>query len=145
MTGKSIETFSFLVHPTPDELREIIDLYRDAGWWKAEEDYLLAERIVAGSHCFLVVRREGRIVGMGRAFSDRASDAYIQDVTVKKELRRHGLGSRIIHELVNRLEADGLGWIGLIAESGSQPFYENLGFAAMKGAIPMLRTSESKS
>ena len=80
---------------------------------------------------------------MGRAFSDRASDAYIQDVTVKKELRRLGIGRRIIRELVARLEADGLKWIGLIAESGSQKFYENLGFAPMPGATPMLKINES--
>jgi aralkylamine N-acetyltransferase len=145
MSAESTEKFSFLVDPTPEELRQIVDLYRSAGWWKVEEDYLLAAGIVAGSHCFLVVRRENRIVGMGRAFSDRASDAYIQDVTVEKELRRQGLGSRIIQELVIRLEADGLKWIGLIAESGSQKFYENLGFAAMTGATPMLRISESRS
>jgi hypothetical protein len=40
--------------------------------------------------------------------------------------------------LVARLQQDGLGWIGLIAEDGSREFYRSLGFSPMPNATPMI-------
>ena len=133
--------YSFLQTPTPAEIGRLIQLYRQAGWWKAADgdDPDLVSRIVAGSHCFLVARQGGTIVAMGRAISDRISDAYIQDITVDPSFRGQGIGSRMVATLVNRLEADGIGWIGLIAERKTHPFYRPLGFAPMADALPMLK------
>ncbi|MDO9515421.1 MAG: GNAT family N-acetyltransferase, partial [Syntrophales bacterium] len=119
---------------------QITDLYRAEDWWKQEGDNPeMIRLIVTGSPCFLVARQGGRIVGMGRALSDGASDAYIQDVTVTDSFRGQGIGTRIVETLIGRLERDGIHWIGLIAERGSNPFYERLGFSIMEQATPMLR------
>ena len=75
---------------------------------------------------------------MGRAVSDGVSDAYIQDVVVLKKFRRAGIGNRIIEKIIECLRSRRIGWIGLIAEPGTQPFYQRLGFAAMAGYTPML-------
>ena len=132
-------TYTFLAEPTPDQINDITTMYRMESWWtKKENDPELVARIVAGSHCFLVVEMDGAAIGMGRAISDGASDAYIQDVTVKKEYRRRGIGRQIIRRLIERLHADGLDWIGLIAENDSAPFYEPLGFKKMPRSVPML-------
>ncbi len=133
--------YSFLQTPTPAEIGRLIELYRQAGWWKAEEgdDPDLVSGIVSGSHCFLVARQADTIIAMGRAISDRISDAYIQDVTVDPSFRGQGIGSRMVATLVARLEADGIGWIGLIAERKTHPFYRPLGFAPMADALPMLK------
>ena len=113
------------------------------GWWSSEFDApdLVAD-IVAGSHCFLLVSQGDQIVGMGRAFSDGVSDAYIQDVTVKQEYRGQGIGTMIVQKLVERLNADGLAWVGLIAEKNSHKFYERLGFVRMPNSVPMLKTGK---
>ena len=132
--------FDFLQNPDSDDLVRMIRLYREARWWgDGPDDPAAVGRLVAGSHCVVVARREGRIVGMGRAISDRASDAWIQDVTVSAPLRHRGIGSEIVRRLVDRLDADGLGWIGLVAENGSHPMYTPLGFVPMKNARPMVR------
>jgi spermidine synthase len=134
--------YTILKTPTPREIARLIELYRLAGWWKDEaDDPSLVTGMVAGSHCFLVARQTGTIIGMGRAISDRASDAYIQDVTVDPAYRRQGIGARMVSELVSRLEADGIGWIGLIAERRTHPFYRALGFSPMADSVPMLKTS----
>lgn len=133
-------TFTFLVSATPEQLQQIVVLYRMEGWWtEAPDDPDLVTRIIAGSHCFMVVTDGGDIVGMGRAISDGASDAYIQDVTVNKTYRSRGIGTRIIEKLVERLHQDGLDWIGLIAEKNSHQFYEQLGFKKMPNSVPMLK------
>ncbi|MCB2148230.1 MAG: GNAT family N-acetyltransferase [Deltaproteobacteria bacterium] len=134
--------YSFLETPTRIDIARLTELYRQAGWWTDEADNpSLVAGIVAGSHCFLVARQAERIIAMGRAISDRISDAYIQDVTVDPAFRRQGIGSRMVSELVVRLEADGIGWIGLIAERKTHPFYRPLGFSPMADSVPMLKTS----
>ena len=136
-------TFTFLVSPSFEQLQQIIALYQMEGWWgAAPADPDLAARIIAGSHCFMTVTRGSEIVGMGRAMSDGASDAYIQDVTVKKTCRGQGIGTRIIEKIVERLHQDGLGWIGLIAEKNSYQFYERLGFKKMPNSVPMLKRDD---
>ena len=47
----------------------------------------------------------------------------------------HGM----VQELVGRLQSDGLGWIGLVAEAGTLDFYLRIGFADMPGSILMLK------
>ncbi len=121
---------------------QIITLYRQAGWWKspdAERDHV--RRIITGSHCFLVALENDELVGMGRVISDGESDAYIQDVTVKTTCRKKGIGTQIVKRLVGRIEADGLKWIGLIAERNTHEFYERIGFKKMPDSIPMLKES----
>jgi aralkylamine N-acetyltransferase len=134
--------YTFLQTPTPVEIDRLTELYRHAGWWTDDGDNpSLVAGIVAGSHCFLVARQAETIVAMGRAISDRASDAYIQDITVDPAFRGRGIGSRMVSALASRLEADGIGWIGLIAERKTHPFYRPLGFSPMADSVPMLKTS----
>ncbi len=134
--------YSFLETPTRMDIDRLTELYRQAGWWTDEPDNPpLVAGIVAGSHCFLVARQAKTIIAMGRAISDRISDAYIQDVTVDPAFRRQGIGSRMVAALVARLEADGIGWVGLIAERKTHPFYRPLGFSPMADSVPMLKTS----
>lgn len=133
--------YTFLENPTQIEIARLTELYRLAGWWKdAADQPSTVAAIVRGSHCFLAARQGETIVGMGRAISDRISDAYIQDVTVDPAFRHQGIGSRMVAQLVARLEADGIGWIGLIAERKTHPFYRPLGFAPMADSVPMLKT-----
>jgi len=132
----------FLSAPSAEQLRAIVALYRQAGWWpdQEREDYVRLARLVAQSHCFAVAMAGEEMVGMGRAISDGVSDAYVQDVTVASDWRRLGVGKRIVCSILERLQGDGLTWIGLIAEKGSAPLYRQLGFEKMTDAHPMLLT-----
>lgn len=132
--------YRFLQHPGPHQTQEILALYKAEGWWTASlDDRALIGRIVSGSHCFLVVESDDRIIGMGRAISDGTSDGYIQDVAVSDGWRGRGIGTAIVRRLLDRLEADGVNWIGLIAERCSHGFYRRLGFEIMKNSTPMVR------
>ncbi len=131
--------YSFLVDPASHQIDQLLGLYRAAEWWEeGVDDPASIERLIAGSHCFTIATIEAEIIGMGRAISDGISDAYIQDITVEPSLRRRGIASRIVMELIKRLQADGLNWIGLIAERGTEPFYAKLGFDSMDNSTPML-------
>lgn len=133
--------YKFLLTPSSDQIRHIISLYRTAGWWEKDvpDDPHLVERIIAGSHCFMVATEGEEIVGMGRVISDRASDAYIQDLTVKETYRDMGVGTEIVKRILSRLEEDGIKWIALIAERNSHEFYEHFGYKIMPDSMPMIK------
>jgi len=135
---------TFLQKPTDDQIRQIVELYRAQGWWLAcdEGRKELIPNLIAGSQCFVIATDGRSIVGMGRAISDGVSDAYIQDLTVRRDYRNKGIGKMILKTLLERLHADGIAWIGLIAEPGSQNLYKQAGFRTMSDAIPMLMNEE---
>jgi ribosomal protein S18 acetylase RimI-like enzyme len=125
-------------------LDDLVALYKDAGWWKSSygESPEFLNHIVADSGLFAGAFLNKKMIGMGRALSDLASDAYIQDVVVLKEHRGRGIGKKIIQTLITGLKEHGVDWIGLIAESGTTDFYKNLEFEPLTGHVPMkLRTS----
>jgi len=114
-------------------------LYQEAGWWRAADDADPAwiDRLIRQSFCFAGAFCNDRLVGMGRAISDGVSDAYIQDVTVRADFRHRGIGQQLIRAIVGCLKSHGIGWIALIAEPGTMPFYRRLGFAPMVDYLPM--------
>jgi ribosomal protein S18 acetylase RimI-like enzyme len=125
---------------------EIRSLYREAGWWKEEWDPVHLNLLIAGSLVFAVAvdRESGSAVAMGRVISDGSSDAYIQDLVVKKEYRESGIGRKILTTLVNYCQTRGITWIALIAEPGTEQFYVPSGFERMEGYIPMIFRNHEK-
>ncbi|MGD0080997.1 MAG: GNAT family N-acetyltransferase [Methanoregula sp.] len=119
---------------------EIVQLYRAGGWWKEEYDPDSLPGLIRGSFAFAVAidRKTGHAIGMGRVISDGVFDGYIQDLVVLPAYRKRGIGAGIIAALVARCTGSGISWIGLIAEPGTESFYQPLGFSPMKGYIPLL-------
>jgi ribosomal protein S18 acetylase RimI-like enzyme len=121
-------------------VEEIADLYRAGGWWKDTYEASDLIPLMQGSFVFAVAidRNTSRLAGMGRVISDGVSDGYIQDLVVLPEYRRCGIGKKIVATLVEACRAKGVLWIGLIAEPGSERFYESMGFEVMPGHVPMI-------
>ena len=119
---------------------DFIALYKDAGWWcsEYEKDLSFIDNIISGSFLFVAVFDDtGKAIAMGRVLSDGCSDAYIQDVVVLCEYRKQGIGGEIISFLIKQLQKQGIDWIGLIGEPGTEAFYSHLGFKTMNDYIPM--------
>ncbi|WP_457551015.1 GNAT family N-acetyltransferase [Desulfobacula sp.] len=119
--------------------KALISLYKEAGWWDASYDKQpeFLNRIVQDSALFVGAFCGKKLIGMGRALSDLASDAYIQDVAVLKEFRGKGLGRKIIQTLIEKLKENGVDWIGLVAQPGTSSFYKELGFEVLKDHVPL--------
>ncbi len=131
---------SIEVRVTPSASEEdVIQLYREAGWWDAKtaDDNRIVKNIISDSALFAGAFDGEKLVGMGRALSDGVSDAYIQDVIVLERYRRKGLGRDIVQTLVQGLKQKGIDWIGLVAEPGTAYFYKSLGFEPMEGYTPL--------
>jgi spermidine synthase len=119
---------------------DIIALYKDAGWWKNEydKDTGFLDTLVANSACFAGAFHKETMVGMGRAISDKVSDAYVQDVVVLKPFRKKGLGRGLVQLIIRHLQEKGVDWIGLIGTPGTKDFYESIGFEPMEEHIPFV-------
>ena len=124
------------------ERSSVKKLYREAGWWQQDDETAdgcaWIDDLVRQSFCFVGAFCGAELIGMGRAVSDGVSDAYIQDVVVLKKFRQAGIGNKIIEKIIEFLQSRRIGWIGLIAEPGTQQFYQRLGFTPMEGHTPML-------
>jgi GNAT superfamily N-acetyltransferase len=125
-------------------IEDIVQLYKEAGWWKNTYDPAGIPALIVGSFAFAVAvdTITGKTVGMGRTISDGVSDAYIQDVVVLSTYRGRNIGKKIIQTLLDVCRSKGIVWIGLIAEPGSGSFYNTLGFSIMDQHIPMRYTKE---
>jgi ribosomal protein S18 acetylase RimI-like enzyme len=119
---------------------EIVSLYRAGGWWEEHWEKEHIPDLIQGSHRFVVAVDEitGSAVGMGRTISDGVSDAYIQDVVVRKEYRRCYIGLQIVQLLTELCAEDGISWVGLISEPGTTLFYKKIGFQPMEQYVPMI-------
>lgn len=124
---------------------QILALYKAENWWEQDDDPSHLEGVAAiirSTYRFVIASKGDEIVGMGRAISDGVSDAYIQDVAVRKDYRGQGIGKEIIRALLKELKSNGLQWIGLICEPGYERFYQSLGFEIMQSYTPFLYKGE---
>lgn len=131
---------SFVTEPSCDQKKQILAIYHRRNWWpETVDDPERIDRIIRGSHCFLLAMHQDEVAAMGRALSDRTGDAYIHDLTVRQAFRNQGLGRLMVRMIIDRLTRDGITWVGLIAEGHSHGFYEKDGFHIMDDARPMFR------
>jgi GNAT superfamily N-acetyltransferase len=119
--------------------KEIIALYKSAGWWKDSYKASGIEKLIKGSYVFAVAvdSSTGKAIGMGRILSDGVSDAYIQDLVILPQYRRKGIGRKIVEVLLKYCLSRGILWMGLISEPEQDGFYSSLGFKPMDKHIPM--------
>ncbi|GEM_PF-1071422 len=116
---------------------KIIALYKEAGWWNIEDDKNpgKVKNIVKNSFLFVGAFNKKNLIGMARVLSDVVSDAYIQDVIVKKEFKNKGIGKKLINFILEYLEKRKISWIGLISVQESEGFYKKLGFDKLENGF----------
>lgn len=121
-------------------LAEALDLYDAVGWgaYTAEPDVL--ERSLLGSRHVVTARRDGRLLGLARVVGDGATLTSLQDVLVRPEAERQGIGRRLV-EAAFAPFADVRQKVLLTdAEPGQRAFYEALGFTEAHDHEPVLRS-----
>ena len=116
-----------------EELCQLRELYCEASWIAPGESAEFLAPALAGSAVAAGAFEDGELIGFGRALSDGCSDAYIQDVVVRKDCRKRGIGRRIIRFLEAELRHKGVDWIGLVGEPGTEKFYSRLGLKKQPG------------
>jgi len=128
-----------------EALRELLALYRCAGWVAAEESGEFLPRAVAGSTAAVGAFSGGKLVGFARLISDGASDGYVQDVVVAPEFRKQGIGGKLVKSVIAAGRRAGVDWIGIVGVPGSERFYQSLGLTESPGHTLWMAGSDPAS
>jgi ribosomal protein S18 acetylase RimI-like enzyme len=105
----------------------VLALYESVNWATYTSDPARLERALSKSHEVLVAAVGGDIVGLVRTVSDGEVICYIQDLLVKPEHQRAGVGRALIGEIFERYPVR-----QIVLMTDNEPrqrdFYQALGF-----------------
>ena len=102
-------------------------LFDRHAFWARGRSFAQLRRLLAGSDAVVSLWRGKRLVGFGRATSDGFSRAVLWDIVVAGDLQGHGLGRRVIEELLHTAPVAGVERVYLMT-TNSAGFYKQLGF-----------------
>ncbi len=110
------------------------DLFATTGWELPDEARMRAA--LAGSFAVACAYVGAQLVAIVRVISDGAMYAWINDVIVRPEYRRRGIGSALMQEVLRFLAMRGIGAVGLFCAQGQEGFYARLGFRPRPATAP---------
>ncbi len=112
---------------TPAEYKII----RESANWGSVPDIEYIAMALDKSLYSVVIRDEGKAVGMARLIGDGVFYWHVQDVIVLPEYQGKGIGKMLMENLFEHIEKhmpDKNTNIGLMSAAGKEGFYEKLGF-----------------
>lgn len=95
-------------------------------YWAKGRPRDVVERLVREAQRVVGLYDGDRQVGFARAFSDGVSLVYLADVYVLPEYRGRGLGTELVHEMVENGPLSGVRWI--LHTRDAHGLYEKVGF-----------------
>ena len=102
-------------------------LFDRHAFWARGRSFSQLRQLLRGSDAVVSFWRGKRLVGFGRATSDGFSRAVLWDIVVVGDLQGHGLGRRVIEELLHTPRVVGVERVYLMT-TNSAGFYRQLGF-----------------
>ena len=119
---------AYLVEDRAPTLEEYRRLRASVGWDQRPDDAM--RRGLDGARYSCVVSTDAETVGCGRIVGDGGLYLYLQDVIVLPEHQGHGAGTAVMDALLGYLdrEAPPGAFVGLMAATGVEAFYERYGF-----------------
>ncbi|MGC0273360.1 GNAT family N-acetyltransferase [Pseudactinotalea sp. Z1739] len=125
----------------PDFLKEdeVVRLYDSVGWTAYTQDRTSLMRALGGSHRIVTARDDTRLVGLARSISDGVTIVYVQDVLVRPDTQRSGVGTQLITALLDPYGSMRQQVLITDTEDYQRAFYESLGFTEVHDMNPELR------
>lgn len=87
--------------PSVDQA-DLLDLYESVGWRAYTCDPEGLATAVANSTYIVEARADGELVGLARGLSDEVSIFYLQDILVRPEWQRRGVGKALMLDCLER-------------------------------------------
>jgi GNAT superfamily N-acetyltransferase len=111
---------------------DVLALYDAVGWtaYTRHPDTLRAA--LHGSSFVVAARRANELIGLARAISDDASIAYVQDVLVRPDAQRGGVGRALLGAVRERYAHVRQLVLLTDDEPAQRSFYEALGFTEIR-------------
>ena len=81
---------------------EILPLYKSVGWSAYYDQPETLRRAFAGSLCVLAAYVKGTLAGLVRAVGDGETIVFVQDLLIRPEFQRKGLGTLLMGQIFSR-------------------------------------------
>jgi GNAT superfamily N-acetyltransferase len=130
-----MSTYEFTCDKTRFDI-DAIHSFLAQSYWSPGIPRSIVERAIVNSLCFAIFH-ENRQVGFGRVVTDRATFAYLADVYVLPEHRGKGLSKRLMEQVMQHPDLQGLRRM-LLATADAHGLYEKFGFKALAAPERML-------
>lgn len=107
---------------------EYNQLRKSVGWGTYE--FNVIDKALPNSLYSICAFVNDEIVGMARIIGDGGLVYYLQDMMIKPEYQRQGLGKKLMNKIMEyvRTHASHNSVIGLMSSKGKEQFYEKYGF-----------------
>jgi GNAT superfamily N-acetyltransferase len=118
------------IRPERDfEVDELLDLYTSVGWnsYTRSPD-LLIKAIVNSTFVVAARDSDGTLVGLARGLSDDASVFYLQDILVRPEHQRRGIGRQLLTACLERYQHVRQKILLTDDDVSQRLFYESFGY-----------------
>lgn len=103
---------------------QLILLYKDAGWWEERQEQDIFRMLESGPS--IGAWHDNTLIGFIRAVSDGCFRAYIEDVVVRRDHQRRGIGEELVAMMLRQLQQ--IDVISLFCEEPLIDFYQAQGF-----------------
>lgn len=110
----------------------LVELYTTVGWtaYTALERRADLARAIENSSYVITAWHDELLVGLARCLSDDVAIVYIQDVLVRPQYQRQGLGTHLIEACLARYQHVRMCVLLTDTDPGTARFYERLGFSS---------------
>ena len=107
---------------------DLIELYKDTGWTAYTNDMSSLTSALNNSLSIHVALKENEVLGMIRIVGDGATIIYIQDIIVRSDHRRKGIGRRLVSRILEEFKNVRQTVLMTDDSSENRAFYSSMGF-----------------
>ena len=114
------------------KFEKILELYHSVGWVNYTKDPKKLELGFKHSTYVLIASEEGKVVGALRSISDESSIHYLQDILVRPDYQKRGIGRKLLKMALDRFKKVRTHMILTDDEEKQKKFYQSLGYINTK-------------
>ncbi len=117
-----------LVSDDAFDTEELVELYDSVGWTTYSSDPDALGEAIENSTYVVSARSDGRLIGLARGVSDDVSIFYLQDLLVRPEHQRRGVGRMLLAACIERFAHVRQKVLLTDGEAHQRRLYESVGY-----------------
>ncbi len=122
-------------------LKKLQELFNNNAFWAKNRTQAELKVMLANSQVIVTAWKNDKLIGFGRATSDKCFRATLWDVIVSNEFRNKGIGRKLLLEIMNSKSIKGVEKVYLFSTK-SVDFYRSMNFNSCFPQKTLVRTIE---